>query len=77
MEQNRNHGAITKRGERTYSPISSPFIICEDNRKQLGMGFLIYKLHIRDILLIENINPKGAYFSFRLNSRYALKVIKI
>lgn len=52
------------------------YCVGTDNIHQGGVGFLIHKSHVRDVLQIQSVSPRVAYLTLRLNSRYTLKIIQ-
>lgn len=49
----------------------------EENSSNGGVGFLVHKKYIPDIIKIESICPRVIYLVLRLNSRYKLTIIQV
>ena len=52
------------------------YYVGDDNINHGGVGFLVHKSHVHNILQIQSISPRVAYLTLRLNSRYTIKIIQ-
>jgi len=49
----------------------------EENIARGGVGFMVHKKHIKDIVKIESICSRVIYLILKLNKRYTIKIIQV